>query len=401
MSDHINNVNEAEVLNEGNAPAPEEESVVAPEVEEKEIKVSVIIPIYNACRYIRPALDSVISQTLQEIEIICVDDGSTDTSLDMLKIYQKQDSRIRIITKTNGGPALARNNGLARARGEYVAFLDADDFCEIDMLEKLYNRAKIDDLDIAIGNYDIYNNKKARFQQSVDSDYGSIYKGGAVTSKNEYPDYILQSTTGAAWNKLFKRSFLESNGILFLTDVMVFEDVFFTASALAFAEKVARIDDVVMHHRIYSSQSRARLFKKNYHQVPEAFVRIKEFLMRGGMYQPLSNGFLNLSASRCYHVFNLLKSDAKENFFNILHEEYCDKLGWSEHVAEDYQKSEICEFTANVAMYTFDQFEKRNKRGMKLKKEQIDYKLKVNNRRKRIREFFGRIFSKKDKKENK
>ena len=141
MSDHINNVNEAEGLNKGNAPAPEEESVVAPEVEEKEIKVSVIIPIYNACRYIRPALDSVISQTLQEIEIICVDDGSTDTSLDMLKIYQKQDSRIRIITKTNGGPALARNNGLARARGEYVAFLDADDFCEIDMLEKLYNRA--------------------------------------------------------------------------------------------------------------------------------------------------------------------------------------------------------------------------------------------------------------------
>ena len=136
------------------------------EIEERDIKVSVIIPIYNACRYIRPTLDSVISQTLTDIEIICVDDGSTDTSLDMIKIYQKMDSRIRIITKTNGGPALARNNGLARARGEYLAFLDADDFYEIDMLEKMYARAKVDDLDIVIGKYDIYNNKKARFQQT-------------------------------------------------------------------------------------------------------------------------------------------------------------------------------------------------------------------------------------------
>ena len=371
------------------------DSLATSEVDERNIKVSVIIPIFNACRYIRPALDSIISQTLTDIEIICVDDGSTDTSLDMIKIYQKLDSRIRIITKTNGGPALARNNGLARARGEYVAFLDADDFYEIDMLEKLYSRAKVDNLDIVIGNYDIYNNKKARFQQSVESDFGMIYKGGAVSSKNEYPDYILQSTTGAAWNKIFKRSFIESMGIIFLPDAMVFEDVYFTVAALSFAEKVARIDDVVMHHRVYSAQSRVRLFKKNYNQIPEVFVRIKEFLMRGGMYQPLSNGFLNLSASRCYHTFNLLKFDAKEKFFNLLHDEYCDKLGWIEHVAEDYHKSDVCEFIANVMMYTYGQYEKRNKKGMRLRRDKIDSKLKQNIRRKQIREFFAKIFSKK------
>ena len=368
------------------------------EADDREIKVSVIVPIYNACKYIRPALDSIISQTLSEIEIICVDDGSTDTSLDMIKIYQKMDNRIRIITKTNGGPALARNNGLARARGEYIAFLDADDFYEIDMLEKLYSRAKVDDLDVVIGKYDIYNNKKARFQPTVESDYGSVFKGGVVASKNEYPDFILQSTTGAAWNKLFKRSFIESKGISFLPDVMVFEDVYFTVCALAFAEKVARIDDVIMHHRVYSAQSRARLFKKHFNQIPESFLRIKEFLMRGGMYQPLSNGFLNLSATRCYNAYKLLKSDAREKFFNLLHEEYCDKLGWSEHVAEDYQKSEVCEFVANIAVYTYDQYEKRNKRGTKLKREQIDYKLEQNRRRKQIREFFAKIFSKKKEK---
>ena len=120
--------------------------------------------------------------------------------------------------------------------------------------------------------------------------------------------------------------------------------------------------------------------------------------MRGGMYQPLSNGFLNFSAVRCYNAYKLLKFDAKEKFFNLLHEEYCDKLGWSDHVAEDYQRSEVCEFVANVTVYTYEQYEKRNKRGTKLKREQIDYKLEQNRRRKQIREFFAKIFSKKKEK---
>ena len=138
------------------APAVATEANVADiPLSEQEVKVSVIMPVYNACRYIRPAIDSILAQTLKEIELICIDDGSTDTSLDMIKIYQKGDSRIRILTETNAGPGLARNNGFKRARGEYVAFLDADDFYEPDMLESLYNAAVEKDLDIAICKYDI------------------------------------------------------------------------------------------------------------------------------------------------------------------------------------------------------------------------------------------------------
>ena len=100
-----------------------------------EIKVSVIVPIYNAGDYLRPALDSILTGTLENIEIICVDDGSTDSSLDIVKEYLEKDSRVRIITETNAGPGHARNNGLKRARGEYVAFLDADDFLEPTFLD--------------------------------------------------------------------------------------------------------------------------------------------------------------------------------------------------------------------------------------------------------------------------
>ena len=94
------------------------------------IKVSVVMPIYNAYNYLRPAMDSVLDQTLREIELICIDDGSTDNTLEILKEYQKQDERVRIITENNAGPAIARNKGLARSRGKYICFLDADDFFE-------------------------------------------------------------------------------------------------------------------------------------------------------------------------------------------------------------------------------------------------------------------------------
>ena len=83
-----------------------------------DVKVSVVMPIYNAYDYLRPAIDSIICQTLGEIELICVDDGSTDQSLDIIRQYQKKDARIRIVTQTNAGPAVARNNGIRRARGE-------------------------------------------------------------------------------------------------------------------------------------------------------------------------------------------------------------------------------------------------------------------------------------------
>ena len=362
-----------------------------------DVKVSVIVPIYNACKHLRPALDSILAQTLKDIEIICVDDGSTDTSLDMIRIYQKSDNRIRIVTETNAGAGHARNNGLKRARGKYVAFLDADDFFEPELLEKLYNFSEENDLDISITRYDIYDNKKGKFVANIESEHGKIFEGGAVTSKNEYPDYILESTTGAAWNKLFKKSFILEKNITFTTEAMIFEDVYFTVSALAFAERVARIPDVLVHHRIYSQQSRVRSFRKYYIQVPGVFLKIKEFLMRGGMYQPLAKGFLNLSCSRCYHTYNLLKSDARELFWNMLHDGMNEMLGWEDHEAEDFEKKEVCEFSANVDMYTYEQYKRRLAMGRKLDKEKLAETLKQNKRRKRIRTFFAKLFGNKKK----
>ncbi len=367
-------------------------------MESTNIKVSVIIPIYNAYDYLRPAMDSVIDQTLREIEIICIDDGSTDHSLDIVKAYQAADQRVRIVTENNAGVSIARNKGIIRARGEYLIFLDADDFFEPNLLERLYDTAKRYDLDIAVSKFDFYNNKSSSFTSQIEEDHGHIFTPGAVVSKSEYPDYILQSTSGYVWNKMFRTSFVKGKELTFAPELYVFEDVHFVSTALSLAERVGRIDDVLVHHRIYSDQSRSKLFKKYYSQVPIVYLKVKDFLAQHGMYVPLSRSFLNFSASRCYKIYNLLWSDAKSDFWNLLHSGYADSLGWFQHEPSDYESEEVCEFCANVGLYEHRQYESRSRKGKKINTENITAE-KLNKRMKsakasaKLKGFFSKLIS--------
>ena len=317
------------------------------------------MPIYNAANYLKPALDSVLSQTLSEIEVICIDDGSTDSSLEIIKNYQESDERVRIVTETNAGPALARNNGIKRARGKYISFLDADDFLEPTFLEALYVASEEGNLDIAIANYDIYNSRKARFEDAREPERTDVFTSERVTSKNEHPDSILSSTTGAAWNKLFRRTFVEEKGLAFLTDVKTYEDVYFVACAMSLAERVGKVHKVLVHHRIHSEQSRARFLGKYYSHVPVVYQKIKEFLMQHGMYAPLLKSYLNLSAGRCYKIFNLLSGDSKKSLWDMLHTGYAELLGWQGRESSDFEKEEVYAFTAFVQLYSFEEYNRK------------------------------------------
>ena len=354
------------------------------------VKISVVMPIYNAADYLKPALDSVINQTLTDIELICVDDGSTDNSLSIIKEYQQTDERVRILTENNAGPSIARNKGLARARGKYVIFLDADDFYEENLLEKLYDLAEEEKLDVAICKFDIYNNRKAKFEDNIRSDHGEIFTESDVVSKNDYPDVILSCTTGYIWNKLFRREFLVEKELVFDEELRVFEDTHFVVNALSLAEGVGKCHERLIHHRVYTNQPRNKLFKKYYAQVPVVYAKIKEFLRSHGMYIPLSQSFLNLSANRCYKIYNLLWLDAKKEFWNLLHDEYAEILGWTNAEPEYFESPEICDFVANVIVYNHKQYVKRENMGLKVKLKNVGRALKAIQLRKRIKSFFSK-----------
>ena len=126
-----------------------------------EPKVSVIIPVYNVEEYLRECLDSVVNQTLKEIEIICVDDGSTDSSLDILKEYAEKDNRITVMKQANLHAGVARNAGLSVAKGEYLSFLDSDDFFEKDMLEKMFLKVSSNLSDVIVCSNNLWDDKKS------------------------------------------------------------------------------------------------------------------------------------------------------------------------------------------------------------------------------------------------
>jgi glycosyltransferase involved in cell wall biosynthesis len=358
------------------------------------IRVSVIMPVYNAVEYLAEAIDNVLRQTLSDIEIICVDDGSTDGSFEVIKKKQAEDSRIRIVTENNAGPSVARNKGLARARGEYVIFLDADDFFEPTLLERLYTLSVKRNLDMAIAKYDLYNNATGKFSPKMESDNQGLFDGGSVISKSEHPTKIFQSTTGYVWNKLFKRSFLAEKGLVFPADLYVFEDVYFVCAALSLAESVGKVSKILVHHRIYSEQSRAKLFRKYYAQVPVVYEKLLEFLMHDGMYLPLKNSFLNLSASRCYKIYNLLWEEAKGEFYTMYHNTYAEKFGWANASPEEFESRDVRDFVAGVLMYSHDQYLDRIEKGLPIKPEKAAAKVKSKRKRDRVKDFFGRIFGK-------
>jgi glycosyltransferase involved in cell wall biosynthesis len=204
------------------------------------ISVSVIIPCYNIQEYISRSIDSIIKQTLKDFELILVNDGSTDGTLTILNEFSKKESRITIFNKPNGGLSSARNAGLDLAKGEYILFLDGDDWIREDSLYTLYNKAKEDDLEVLIADTLFFFSeadiqwvyKRPDFINDIGPDTGINYFV-VLKKKNCYAPM--------AYNQIYKRSFLENEDLRFC-DGVINEDELWTPQVLYKAQRVNCID---------------------------------------------------------------------------------------------------------------------------------------------------------------
>lgn len=203
-------------------------------------KVSIIIPVYNVEKYLEQCLDSIINQNLKNIEIICINDGSTDNSLKILKKYAKKDNRIIILSQTNLGAGAARNRGLAVAKGEYLSFLDADDFFYENMLSEAVHKLETSQSDIAVFEVDLYDNK---IQKIIPDTW--VVKKDKIPSQNPFCykdclDYIFTCSHTCAWNKLFKADFIKKHKLVF-QEIHNNNDLYFVCMALSLASKIIYI----------------------------------------------------------------------------------------------------------------------------------------------------------------
>lgn len=213
-------------------------------------KVSIIIPVYNAEKYLSRALDSVTSQSFLDVEVICVNDGSTDTSLLILQEYQRRDKRINIITQDNSGGSAARNAGLARATGEYVMFLDSDDVYAKNVVTAAYNRAVKTGVDVVLYNFARFVGKptamavKSKITPGHDIEY---------FTKDSYSDRFFNDFATITWNKLVKKSVITDNDLTFDTGLSHNHDVDFSIRLMLAAESYSWLNDIGYYYRANES----------------------------------------------------------------------------------------------------------------------------------------------------
>ena len=206
-------------------------------------KVSVIIPVYNVEQYLRQCLDSVLGQTLKEIEIICVDDGSTDKSLDILKEYQKKDGRIIILQQKNQYAGVARNNGIKIAKGKYLSFLDSDDFFVNNMLENMYNRAEKDNSDIVVCGWRNFDDKLKKTTARH-----AVKTGKLLFSPEEMKDCLFTFCKPNPWSKLFRKDLFIKTGLRF-EELMRCNDLTCIYSSFVLANKISIINEPYIYYR--------------------------------------------------------------------------------------------------------------------------------------------------------
>ncbi len=234
--------------------------------------VSVIIPVYNVEKYLARCIDSVLEQTVKDIEVILIDDGSTDKSSVICDQYALADPRINVIHKDNGGLASARNAGLHIAKGKYVFFLDSDDWLERDGLKILYDKGEEYNVDFVrfrpfrSGLPGKAEHVPARLEKVRELSEGYYNKDRIISEV--YPRLLATShlTMGAivgVWESLYRRDFLNKNGLFFHEEIRYSEDLIFSAELVRAADSFYYIDSPCVYHYYYNPESISRSFREN------------------------------------------------------------------------------------------------------------------------------------------
>lgn len=216
-------------------------------------EISIIIAVYNVEKYLRKCLDSLINQTFNNIEIICINDGSTDNSLKILKEYKAKDDRIIIVEQENQGPGVARNKGIDIAQGKYIMFVDPDDWLELNACELAYNQIEKNNNDFVIFDYRIYIEESENFIEEKNhfEPYQDVLKNSEININNLKTNFFQN---GYSWGKIYNKNFLLNNSIKYLP-LYLCEDVPFTFFSILLAKSFSILNIPLYIYRIRTSSA--------------------------------------------------------------------------------------------------------------------------------------------------
>lgn len=295
-----------------------------------EIKVSIIVPVYNAEKFLRECMDSLVGQTLQEIEIICVDDGSTDGSFSILQEYRERDERVKVLSNPrNMGQPTSRNKGIAAAKGKYIQFVDADDFIEKETAGELYELSQEKEADMCYMGMQVHMEDGLDIKAvpyGIQGQYPDVYEGkkllGILSEKNEFFYYT--------WSVFYKSSFLKENGLLY-RELVCGQGGNFIPRCLCRAGRVIVCGGKYYHYRVHGSSithtekaQKELLFGKvmRYVDVLQYFAGDQDSgeleIFLEATYRKLAGGIKSLTASEKTELENRMPSNFARHIFHVL-----------------------------------------------------------------------------------
>ncbi len=277
-------------------------------------KISILVPVYNVESYLPQCLDSLISQTLHDLEIICINDGSTDHSLAILQQYAARDRRIRIIDKPNSGYGDSMNQGLKKAQGEYIGILEPDDWIESDAFARLYQLTQPDRPDVVKANFfEEKGNQSRKVSEILPADADQLIHPA------NYPRVFRLAP--AIWAGIYRRKFLRENDIAFLPSPGAsYQDTSFSFKVWACAKSAILTTDAFVHYRLDNQASSIHHPDKANCVVAE-YQEIETFLAERGLFEQFGS-LMNTTKLRNYH-WNLqrLSPELAPKFYDILRAE--------------------------------------------------------------------------------
>lgn len=312
-------------------------------------KVSVIVPVYNAEKYLHRCIESIINQTLNGIEIILINDGSTDNSLNICKQYEEIDPRIKVIDKENSGPSASRNIGIENANGEYITFVDSDDWIELDMLENLYNKVKQFNSPMIISNYfknytdkEVINCLNIK-ENCLDKKKINKYLILPLIGKSEFEEENHILGFGAPWGRLFNLDIIKSNKIKFKEDLIIGEDVLFN---IEFLDKVSNISlsKSAYYHYFDNSSSIMRSYKKNCWNLTKKYISsVSNFLVENNYMHQVGDRFKIMKLDGITKaIFNECKSTNEKNIY--------EKIRYINYICRDEVTKSTLKEVSNIKL---------------------------------------------------
>ena len=284
-------------------------------------KISIVMPVFNSEKYLANCLESIMAQTFKDFELICVNDGSTDNSLNILNNFKKKyENSIKIINQNNQGAGASRNNGFKAVKSETCIFLDSDDYFECDFLEKMYEKYSETKADIVICRYNVIlpDNKFHAVCQGIKE---NMIPEKEIFSKDDIPQYIFNFTNKAPWNKLYRTEFIRKNDLKF-DNIKHSNDVFFTLSSLYIAQKIALVkNNLVTYRFLHNGATTLQRSKTPEIFTFEIFNKLKKYIVQNGnLTKNIEKSYYNAYLDCIMYHLGFIKKNERKTFLKKIKE---------------------------------------------------------------------------------